>query len=130
MKRTIAGKANVTVVCTLSTLLAGGCGSTDQHERPRNADTDLSAPDDVPIVATTEEIYSIGGADGEEWASFTSVTDAVFDANGNLVVVDNPPRSFTSRRGTRRAPGSGFGLGDGRRPIGGVRPRPQVVSGI
>lgn len=76
----------------LFTFSAIGCGNHDGEAGSRERDSNPSADGDIVIKATTEDVYSIGGADGEAWESFVAVTDAVFDAAGNLVVLDNLSR--------------------------------------
>ena len=127
---TITGMTTRTVACVLFTLLASGCEGSDQLAVSGAVATSPNTPDDMPIVATTEKVYSIGGTVTEEWASFTTVTDAVFDTNGKLVVVDNLQqrivvvapdgnRSHDLSRagegpGELRAPASVMAMGDGR----------------
>ena len=86
MEKIVARMIIPTAICALFAFLASGCGNSNQQE------TASGTLDDVPIVATTEDVFSIGDVKGEEWESFTAVTDAVFDAKGNLVVVDNLQR--------------------------------------
>lgn len=68
---------------------AVGCGDGNQRGDAGHASTDAHALEDVLISAITEEVFAVGGATGEEWASFTAVTDIAFDAAGRLVLVDN-----------------------------------------
>ncbi len=76
----------------LFTFSAIGCGNHNGEAGSRETDSNPSADGDIVIKATTEDVYSIGGADGEAWESFVAVTDAVFDAARNLVVLDNLSR--------------------------------------
>lgn len=79
-------------VAAMVAFSAIGCGNDNDEAASREADSNPSTDGDIAITATIEDVYSIGGADGEAWESFVSVTDAVFDAAGNLVVLDNLSR--------------------------------------
>ena len=145
METTAAGKISPVAICALSAFLASGCESSDQQEPPNDVAGALGTPDDVPIVATTEDVFSIGGAEGEEWESFTAVTDAVFDAKSNLVVADNLQRRIVvvapdgnrshdlSRAGDGpgelRSPASVVAMDDGRLAVYDVGHRSFLVFG-
>lgn len=79
-------------VSLLLAFLAAGCGNGDRGAGSREIDGAPGAVGDDVIASTSEDVFSIGGADGEAWESFTAVTDAVFDAMGNLIVLDNLQR--------------------------------------
>ena len=140
MEKIVARMIIPTAICALFAFLAGGCGNSNQQE------TVSGTPDDVPIVATTEDVFSIGDVKGEEWESFTAVTDAVFDAKGNLVVVDNLQRRIVvvAQDGSRshdlsragdgpgelRSPASVMAMDDGRLVVYDVGHRSFLVFGL
>lgn len=68
------------------------CGNDDYGTGSRDVDGDSRSDGDIVIASTTEDVFSIGGAEGEAWASFVAVADVVFDASGRLVVLDNLQR--------------------------------------
>ncbi len=47
---------------------------------------------DVPLVASTEEVFTAGALAGEDWENFGTITATVFDAAGTLYVVDEGAR--------------------------------------
>ncbi len=87
--------------CLCAWTVLAGCG-----EPGRSADAD------VPLAATTEEVYAVGGADATlDWQRFVEVSKVRFDGAGNLVVLDRrqpriavvqadgSPRGFVSQAG-------------------------------
>ncbi len=47
---------------------------------------------DIPLVASTEEVFTAGALAGEDWENFGTIAATVFDAEGNLHVVDEGAR--------------------------------------
>ena len=43
---------------------------------------------DIPLVATTEEVFTLGGAEVPDWQAFVEISEAHFDGVGNLVLLD------------------------------------------
>lgn len=43
---------------------------------------------DIPLVASTEEVYAVGAFAGEDWENFGTIAGVVFDGGGNLYIVD------------------------------------------
>ena len=43
---------------------------------------------DLPLVASAEEVYTVGAFAGEDWENFGTVAGVVFDAVGNLHILD------------------------------------------
>ena len=46
------------------------------------------AASDIPLVATTEEVFTLGGAEVPDWQAFVEVSEVQFDGAGNLILVD------------------------------------------
>ena len=68
------------------------CGNDNHGIGSRDVDGNPQADGDIVIASAIEDVFSIGGAGGEAWASFVAVTDIVFDTTGHLVVLDNLQR--------------------------------------
>ena len=49
--------------------------------------TGLGGPD-APLSAVTEDLYTVGAIDGEEWETFGNVSSVAFDRDGNLHIFD------------------------------------------
>ena len=47
---------------------------------------------DIPLVASTEEVFTAGALAGEDWETFGVIGGTVFDSEGNLYVVDEGAR--------------------------------------
>lgn len=47
---------------------------------------------DIPLVASTEEVFAAGALAGEDWENFGVIAGTVFDSEGNLYVVDEGAR--------------------------------------
>lgn len=47
---------------------------------------------DLPLVASTEEVYTVGAFAGEDWENFGDIARIVFDGGGNLYIVDGGGR--------------------------------------
>ncbi|MDE2980605.1 MAG: hypothetical protein OXU74_05340 [Gemmatimonadota bacterium] len=47
---------------------------------------------DIPLVASTEEVFTTGALAGEDWENFGVIAGTVFDSEGNLYVVDEGAR--------------------------------------
>lgn len=47
---------------------------------------------DIPLVASTEEVYTVGAFAGEDWENFGDIARIVFDGGGNLYIVDGGGR--------------------------------------
>ena len=63
-------------------LIVGAVGCGDD---PGSA---VAAPD-MPLTATTEEVFTLGDArPEEEWQAFTEVSEVHFDGASNLILVD------------------------------------------
>ena len=43
---------------------------------------------DIPLVASTEEVYAVGSFAGEDWENFGTIAGVVFDGGGNLHILD------------------------------------------
>lgn len=43
---------------------------------------------DIPLVASTEEVYTVGAFAGDDWENFGVIAGMVFDGGGNLHIVD------------------------------------------
>lgn len=43
---------------------------------------------DIPLVASTEEVYTVGAFAGEDWENFGVIAGVVFDGGGNLYILD------------------------------------------
>ena len=43
---------------------------------------------DVPLTATTEDIYTVGASAGEEWETFGGIGAVAFSAAGELSIFD------------------------------------------
>lgn len=47
---------------------------------------------DIPLIASTEEVFTAGALAGEDWENFGVIAGTVFDSEGNLYVVDEGAR--------------------------------------
>lgn len=47
---------------------------------------------DIPLVASTEEVYTVGAFAGDDWENFGDIARIVFDGGGNLYIVDGGGR--------------------------------------
>ena len=65
------------------TLAAAACGDSGPS---------AGAPDDPAadfmLAAATEEVYTVGAMEGEDWEIFGRIQSVAFDANGNLHIFD------------------------------------------
>ncbi len=43
---------------------------------------------DIPLLATTRELYTLGGADVPDWQAFVEISEVHFDGAENVVLVD------------------------------------------
>lgn len=71
-------RAGIMFVLTLALLAA--CG--DSAGRAGDSAVDL------PLVASAEEVYTVGAFAGEDWENFGTVGGVVFDGGGNLHIMD------------------------------------------
>ena len=96
-------------------VLALGCG-----DGAGGGDGDADA--DVALVATIEDVYSVGARAGEEWEQFTRVDKVAFDASGNLHVFDPEAHRVVVVDGEgnllREVGGQGEGPGELAQPWG------------
>lgn len=53
-----------------------------------NASSPGTADADVPLTPTTEDLYTVGAYDGEDWEILGDVSTVEFDASGNLHIFD------------------------------------------
>ncbi len=94
----------------LSMLWAGACGGADSAPGPPTAG--LDAPD-RPLQWAPQELYSVGGFDAPEWATFGSVADIVFDSEGTLYILDSQAKTITRVSPTGEFAGTVAGPGEG-----------------
>jgi len=85
--RTAIGRAMVRATFAVSALLALGCSADGPNDRATEVADELDGPD-VPLTALTEEVFTIGGWEAEDWDAFSRIFDVHFDPSGNLVVLD------------------------------------------
>lgn len=81
----------------------------------------LDAPD-RPLAWSPEEVYSVGGFDADDWATFGQVARLAFDADGYLYVLDGQASSITRVSPTgefvARVAAAGQGPGELNNPMG------------
>jgi hypothetical protein len=70
----------------LTTALAG-CGS-DSVESPSGGDPFALGAPDRTLEWAPETVFSVGGLEAPDWATFGSVTSVAFDGVGNLYIFD------------------------------------------
>ena len=63
------------------------CGNARNGGDGEGDATGLGGPD-VPLAAVTEDVYTVGAIDGEDWETFSNISSVWFDAAGNLHVFD------------------------------------------
>ncbi len=104
----------------LPTLLLLACGDSSDASGAGGAAGTLDGPD-VMLTAATEDVYTAGALDGEDWETFGSVRSVAFDGAGNLHILDSqadrivvvaPDGSFV-----RTVGGPGEGPGEFNSPI-------------
>ena len=73
-------------VATALALVAWACGEPGGESAGSPAGG-LDGPDFV-LAPVTEDLYTVGAFDGEDWETFGSVESVAFDSHGNLHVLD------------------------------------------
>lgn len=68
-------------------LAASACGAPGGETTGDGAAGSMDGPD-VMLSPVTEEVYTVGALDGEEWETFGRVESVAFDSKGNLHVLD------------------------------------------
>ncbi len=105
----------------LPTVLLLACGDSSDAPGAGGAAGTLDGPD-VMLTAVTEDVYTAGALDGEDWETFGNVGSVAFDAAGNLHILDSqadrivvvaPDGSFV-----RTVGGPGEGPGEFNSPTG------------
>ncbi len=105
----------------LPTVLLLACGDSTDASGDGGAAGTLDGPD-VMLTAVTEDVYTAGALDGEDWETFGSVRSVAFDGAGNLHIMDSqadrivvvaPDGSFV-----RTVGGPGEGPGEFNSPTG------------
>ncbi len=105
----------------LPTVLLLACGDSSDASGDGGAAGTLDGPD-VMLTAVTEDVYTAGALDGEDWETFGSVRSVAFDGAGNLHIMDSqadrivvvaPDGSFV-----RTVGGPGEGPGEFNSPTG------------
>ena len=105
----------------LPTLLLVACGDSSDASGAGGVAGTLDGPD-VMLTAVTEDVYTAGALDGEDWETFGNVGSVAFDAAGNLHILDSqadrivvvaPDGSFV-----RTVGGPGEGPGEFNSPTG------------
>lgn len=79
-----------TTLAFATTILLAACGDASTSN---GAATGLNGPD-ATLTAVTEDVFTIGALDGEDWETFGDVRGVWFDANGALHVFDADARRF------------------------------------
>lgn len=73
---------------TLFASLSLGCG--DSADAPADAATAGDpAGADVLLTPATEDVYTVGAMEGEDWETFGRIRSVDFDENGNLHILDS-----------------------------------------
>lgn len=85
--RTAIGRAMARATFVVSALLAAGCAADGPNDDAAGVADELGGPD-VPLTALTEEVFTVGGWEAEDWDAFSRIFDVHFDPSGNLVVLD------------------------------------------
>lgn len=75
----------ILVLATVAALFT--CGEARSGGEGTGGAMGLAGPD-VQLAAVTEDLYTVGAIDGEDWETFGSVGSVAFDAEGNLHVFD------------------------------------------
>ena len=97
------------------------CGDSSDASGAGGVAGTLDGPD-VMLTAVTEDVYTAGALDGEDWETFGNVGSVAFDAAGNLHILDSqadrivvvaPDGSFV-----RTVGGPGEGPGEFNSPTG------------
>ena len=105
----------------ITSALAGtlACGDSADAPGAVGAPGTLQGPD-VMLTAVTEDVYTVGAYMGEDWESFSLLTDVGFDRAGNAHIVDMREDRIVmvAPEGTfvRMVGGSGEGPGELRGP--------------
>lgn len=74
-------------MATTFALVVAGCGVDRPGDEYRDGDGILGS--DVPMTATTEEAFVVGGgASGEKWALFSQIGSLDFTVSGDLALLD------------------------------------------
>ena len=68
-------------------LAASACGAPGGETAGNGAAGGLDGPD-VMLSPVTEEVYTVGAFDGEDWETFGRVESVAFDSKGHLHVLD------------------------------------------
>ena len=71
-----------------ATLLAAGALACGEPGGEPSGQDGATAPDDVEIAATTEDVFTVGAFSGDDWETFGNVAAVDFDADGNLHILD------------------------------------------
>jgi len=85
--RTVIGRVIARATFVVSALLAVGCAADGPNDGAAGVVGELEGPD-VPLTALTEEVFTIGSWEAEDWDAFSRIFDVHFDPSGNLVVLD------------------------------------------
>ncbi|MCY4398684.1 MAG: 6-bladed beta-propeller [Gemmatimonadetes bacterium] len=105
----------------LPVLLVLACGDDSGSTGADGAAGTLDGPD-IMLAAATEDVYSVGALQGEDWETFGSIRAVAFDGTGNLHILDTqadrivvvaPDGGFL-----RTVGGPGEGPGEFRSPTG------------
>lgn len=86
LRRPVAVRLAALATATALALAASACGERG-GETASSAAGGLDGPDFM-LVPVTENIYTVGAFDGEDWETFGRVESVAFDSQGNLHVLD------------------------------------------
>ena len=115
------------VVALAGAATACSSGGTDDSS-PASG---LEGPDRM-LSWAPEEVYSVGGFDAPEWATFGSIDGLGFDSQGNLYLLDGQTQSITQVSPTgefvKTISGPGEGPGELAMPMAmGVSPTDEII---
>lgn len=112
------------------TALVAACGGGDGGETA-SPGSGLEGPDRT-LAWNPEEVYSVGGFDAPDWATFGSIEGLGFDSQGNLYLLDGQTQTITQVSPTgefvKTISGPGEGPGELAQPMGfGVSPTDELI---
>ena len=77
---------HITLSITVCTSLLLACGDAGT---PGDASGNDPAGADFPVTPVTEEVFTVGALEGEDWEIFGRIRSVQFDGNGNLHILDS-----------------------------------------